>query len=179
MHHHAIVSCKEYVAGWFDSSIHDFLSDLPPQAAGTRYALITCLDSNRAPASLRANSPELQPLKDQTREFGSGLLVPTELLLEANSTQQIFFGFDELWLFPSEPSESKPDSAWLVGPARIGQSTLDQLSVWMSKNGCSLGLGDGEGLNTIVKARGLPRYLIGHSLEQPQSTLSVAASRAT
>lgn len=61
------------------------------------------------------------PLKDHVREFASGLLVPAELLLEANSTQQIFFGFDEVWFFPSDPSEPKPDSAWLVGPARVGQ----------------------------------------------------------
>ncbi len=178
MNHQAIVSYKDYVAGWLDSSIHGFLSDLPQPAAGTECALITCLDSNRAPASLRAKSPELQPLKDQIREFGRGLLVPTELLLEANLNQQIFFGFDEVWFFPSDPSEPKPDSAWLVGPARIGQSTFDQLGAWMSKNGCSLALGGGEGLNTIVRARGLLKYVIGHSIEQPEPTLSVGTSRA-
>jgi len=142
------------------------------------FALITCLDSNRAPASLRTKSPELQPLEDQTRELGSGLLAPNELLLEANSNQQIFFGFDEVWFFPSEPSAPKPDSAWLVGPSKIGQSTLDQVGAWMSKNSCSLALGDGEGLNTIVKARGLLKYVIGHSIEQPEPNVSVGTSRA-
>ena len=44
------VSYKDYVAGWLDSSIHDFLAALSLRTATTRYALITCLDSNRNPA---------------------------------------------------------------------------------------------------------------------------------
>jgi hypothetical protein len=40
------------------------------------------------------------------------------------------------------------------------------------KKDCSLGLGGGEGLNFVVPASGLARYLLGHSIEQPEPSLS-------
>jgi hypothetical protein len=163
-----MVLYKDYVAGWLDSSIHDFLEVLSPNLASTKYALITCLDSNLDPASLREKSPELKSISRETQPLGQGLLLPTELLLQADSRNQLLFGFDELWFFPSKRIEPKPDSAWLVGPARIDQMKLNKLGRWMSRSNCSLALGDGDGLNFIIKAQGLVKYLLGHSIEQPQ-----------
>ena len=56
-----IVSDKDYVACWLDTSIHDFLEVLSPGDSSIKYALITCLDSNRNPVSLeqqRHRQPE-------------------------------------------------------------------------------------------------------------------------
>lgn len=167
-----MVSYNDYVAGWLDSSIHDFLECLPPHDASTKYALITCLDSNTDPASLRKKSPELKSLASKARALKSGLLLPTERLQEVNSRDRIFFGFDEVWFFPSDAIEAKPDSVGLVGPVRIDQAKLDKLGEWLSRCSCSLALGDGEGLNFIVKAQGLVKYLLGHALEQPQPTVT-------
>lgn len=167
-----MVSHDNYVAGWLDSSIHEFLEALSPNAVSTKYALITCLDSHLNPASLRDKSPELKSIASRARALATGLLLPTKLLLEANSRQRIFFGFDEVWFFPSNRIEPKPDSAWLVGPARIDQPKLNKLGKWMSRNSCSLALGDGEGLNLVVRAHGLVRYLLGHSLEQPNASVA-------
>src|SRR2546430_357012 len=97
-----ILSSKGYVAGWLDTSIHDFLQVLPPRAASTKYALITCLDSNPNPVALRNKSPELKSIAKKLHVLGSGLLLPTELLLETDSDKQIFFGFDEVWFFPTK-----------------------------------------------------------------------------
>src|SRR5438270_9517958 len=97
-----IVSYKDYVAGWFDSSIHDFLEVLTPGASSTKYALITCLDSNLNPAALLHKSPELKSLASKVQILGKGLLMPTELLLETKSNNRIFFGFDEVWFFPTK-----------------------------------------------------------------------------
>jgi hypothetical protein len=167
-----LVSYKNYVAGWLDSSIHDFLDVLRPITASTRFALITSLDSNPNPASLRVKSPELRPIVRKTSVVGTGLLLRTELLLEASSEKQIFFGFDEIWFFSSKSIEPKPDGVSLVGPARLDRGRLKQLGKWMSDNDCSLGLGGGEGLNFVVPASGLARYLLGHSIEQPEPSLS-------
>jgi hypothetical protein len=41
----------------------------------------------------------------------------------------------------------------------------------MIANGCSMALGDGEGLNILVRARGLVSHLFGHSINQPVATL--------
>jgi hypothetical protein len=173
-----MASYKQYIAGWLDSSIHDFLEAVPLRLGSMRYALITCLDSNREPESLLKESPELRPLAAEARVLGGGLLLPTRVLREADPPCQLFFGFDEVWFFPDEIRDPKPNSAWLVGPSRITQEKLDNLGEWMSHTSCSLALGDGEGLNFIIKARGLVRCLLGHSIEQLPPGAAFVASPA-
>ena len=158
---------NDYVAGWLDSSIRDFLEGFPPMSAGMKFALVTCIDSNPAPASLLGRSPELQSLLAAATPFGDGLLLPTRSLLEVEAADRLFFGFDEVAFFPAEPGEPKPDAASLVGPARVDQGKLDRLGTWMERTACSLALGDGEGLNYIVKARGVVKHLLGRSIAQP------------
>jgi len=167
-----IVSYKDYVAGWLDSSIHDFLDVLSPSAASIKYALITCLDSNPNPASLRNKSPELESIANKMRILGNGLLLPTELLFETDSRNRIFFGFDEVWFFPTKNVQAKPATVSLVGPARLNQARFNKLGKWMSNNDCPLALGDGEGLNFVVRAHGLVRFLLGYSIEQPDPALA-------
>jgi len=141
-----------------------------------KYALITCVDSNLVPGSLLDKSPELKALEKHAQPLNGGLLLPTRILLEVQKQKQLFFGFDEVWFFPDSAIEPKPSSAWLVGPARIDQAKLNKLAQWMSANSCSLGLGDGEGLNFIVKARGLVKHLLGHSIERPKPRMPFVAS---
>jgi hypothetical protein len=159
-----IVSGKDYVAGWLDSSIHDFLGVLSTHSASTKYALITCLDSNPNPASLRNRSPELKAVADRLEIRGTGFLLPTSLLLATDSRRQVFFGFDEVWFFPTKSIETKPESVSLVGPARLNQARLNRLGKWMSANSCSMALGGGEGLNFVVRAHGLAISLLGYSM---------------
>lgn len=166
-----VVHYKEYVAGWLDTSIHDFLGVFQPDSRAGEFALITCLDSDSNPKSLLKKSRELAIAMKDAKPVKSGLLLPAKLLHAASFRDQVFFGFDEVWFFPSEDIEPKPESAWLVGPNRIDQGKLDQLGRWMAANGCSLALGDGDGLNFIVKARGLMKYLIAQTMVQPEPTL--------
>jgi len=171
-----MVSYNDYVAGWLDSSIHDFFDVFPRHSKSMKYALITCLDSNLDPKSMLKKSPALRSVAREARPLGKGLLLPTALLRQAEFHNQIFLGFDEVWFFPSQRIKPKPPSAWLVGPARVDQKKLDKLGAWMSANSCSLALGDGEGLNLILRARGLTKYLLGHSIDQPQPNVSFVAS---
>jgi hypothetical protein len=168
---------KDYVAGWLDSSIHDFLGHFPTTSKSMEFALITSLDSNPAPSSLLGKSPALRAVARDAKPLKEGILLPTALMLEAHARNQIFFGFDEVWFFPDDKIKPKPESAWLVGPNRIDQRQLDKLGSWMSDNGCSLGLGDGCGLNLIMKARGLVKYLIAYSMSQPQPTAGGEAEK--
>ena len=172
-----MVHCKDYVAGWMDSSIHDFLRVFPEKFESMRYALITCLDSNLNPKSILKKSPELRSIQGEARPVGRGLLVPTTTLLEANACKQLFFGFDEVWFFPGNGIAPKTTSTCLLGPARIDQTKLDELGEWLSRNSCSLALGDGEGLNFVVKARGIVKHLLGHTLDQPQLGETLVHSR--
>jgi len=171
-----IVSYKDYVAGWIDVSIHDFLQNLSPSATDIRFALITCLDSNRNPASLLDVSPELKPIAKRSQVFGQGLLLPAQVLLQANSATQIFFGFDEVWFFPTLHIEPKPKMLSIVGPGRLNRIRLRKVGKWMSENACSMALGSGQGLNFVVQARGLAKYLLGYSIEQPGPSLQAAGA---
>jgi hypothetical protein len=164
---------KEYVAGWLDSSIHDFLAVFPYGSKATAFALITCLDSDLNPRSLLKKSPALKAALNDAKPLKNGLLLPSKLFREASFCDQVFFGFDEIWFFPGDEIEPKPESAWIVGPKRIDQAKLKELGDWMVKNGCSLALGDGDGMNVIVKAHGLVKYLIAHSMSQPEPTLQM------
>jgi hypothetical protein len=164
-----IVSYKDYVAGWIDVSIHHFLEHLSPVAADIRFALVTCLDSNPDPASLLGKSPELKSIAKRSQVLGPALLLSTEVLLHADSSAQIFFGFDEIWFFPDKSIRPKPESLSIVGPARLNQVRLRKLGKWMSENDCSMALGSGQGLNFVVRAQGMARYLLGYSIEQPGS----------
>jgi hypothetical protein len=167
-----LVSYGGYVAGWLDTTIHDFLEVLPPNSASAKYALITCFDSHDNPASLREKSPELQAIRKNCQSLGNGLLVPTKRLLESETENRIFFGFDEVWFFPSKPTRPKPDAANLVGPSRLNQASFDAFGQWMIENSCSIALGGGEGLNFVVRAHGLVKVLLGYSIEQPEPTLT-------
>ena len=162
-----IVSNKDYVAGWLDSSIHEFLEILSPSAAETKYALITCLDSDLYPAALRGKSPELKSMAGKLDVLGDGLLLPTKLLLQTNSRRRIFFGFDEVCFFPEKPTRGKTAALSLVGPARLNQKRFNPLGKWMAETSCSLVLGGGEGLNFVVRAQGLARFLLGSTIERP------------
>jgi hypothetical protein len=169
-----MVHFKEYVAGWLDSSIPDFLELLPRNSSSTAFALITCLDSDLNPATLLKNSPELRAALNGATPLKNGLLLPSRRLRDASVRNQIFFGFDEVWFFPTDMVEPKPDSAWIVGPNRIDQTNFHKLWHWMAENRCSLALGDGEGMNFIVKAHGLVKYLLAHSLLQPEPHLQLS-----
>lgn len=163
----SMVSYKDYVAGWFDTSISDFLEHFPHASRSMDFVLITSLDSNLTPSSLLGKSPQLASVAHRAKAVKSGILLPTAVLLEANASDQLFFGFDEVWFFPTDKIKPKPESAWLVGPNRIDQTKLDRLGAWIADNGCSLALGDGDGLNVIAKARGLVKYLLAYSMCQP------------
>jgi hypothetical protein len=172
--HEPLVHYNEYVAGWLDSSIHDFLGAFPWNSESAAYALITCLDSHTEPASLLRRSAAFRALAAGSTPLQGGLLLPTKLLHKESLRSKLFVGFDEIWFFPTNKVEPKPLSASIVGPRRLDHEALTALGYWMGANGCSLALGDGAGLNVIVKAHGLTKYVIAHSMAQPEPTFQMS-----
>jgi hypothetical protein len=127
---------SDYVTGWLDSTVHDFLETSFAPSSNTKFALITCLDSNLQPADMLASSPELSALKPDAQTIGSALLVPTSTLLRL---PRVFYGFDEVWFFPSKDVLPKPSDFSLVGPKRIDPVRLQVLEPWMTSQRASLG----------------------------------------
>jgi hypothetical protein len=156
---------SDYAAGWMDLSIHDFLSTLEVPSSSITYALITCLDSSFEVASMLAKSPALQPLQRRSKIIGKGVLLTTRRLLEAKRRQRLFFGFDEVWFFDRRKVSPKPEQIVITGPAPITDEQVQRMSKWMHKNGCSLGLGDGTGMNFCARLHGVARDLIKGFME--------------
>lgn len=144
--------CKDYVT-WLDSSICQFLQSLPENLPNIEFALITRLGSE-SPAELFNKSPEIQNSLQKVDLVGDGLLVRTNTL-----GKSIFSEFDEVFFFKDKVSIPKPSDVSIVGPNKISQVAMDKLSPWMENTSCTMALGDGEGLNVIVRDRNLMRYL--------------------
>lgn len=150
----------EYCVGWMDSSIHRFMANIDPPPTSMKYALITCLDSCFEVASILSKSAALSPLKPQAEIVGKSVLVSTRRLLSAERNRQIFFGFDEVWFLPTALVKPKPRGIGLVGPTRLSPDLPAKLVSWMNDNSCTLGLGDGVGLNFVAKLQGLAKYIV-------------------
>lgn len=163
-----------YVAGWLNGTISDFLSEFPRGFEAVKYVLITCLDSDPAPALMLKNNTELGAAIGGATAVQNGLLVPYKSLQKASLRDQLFAGFDEIWFFPSDDVKPKPRTASIVGPHRIDRATIEELGEWLVVNDCLLGLGDGVGVNIIVKADGIAGRVIGHSLAQPEPVFQMS-----
>lgn len=153
---------KDYSAVWVDSTIHDFLVDIEMPPTSMKYALITCLDSCTDVRSMAHKSPDLSALGSQIQFVGKGALVSTRRLLTAERKQRIFFGFDEVWFFPQPPVKPKSNRICLTGPTELTDQFPPGLAEWMKKTNCSVGLGDGTGLNIVAKLRGIAKYVLNH-----------------
>jgi hypothetical protein len=166
---------SEYVAGWIDTTIHDFLSEIEEPSSSMGYVLITCLDSCFDVASLVKQSDHLAGLNGQCRRMGNSVWLTIRQLLAAERRGRIFFGFDEIWFFPHPPNRPKPPEIVITGPNRINDPVLDRLTGWMQSSGCSLGLGDGTGMNFCARLRGVARHLVS-ALSEANSTTYDAGS---
>ena len=149
------------MTGWISSNVGQFLAQFegaPPESM--HWALLTCLDSNTNPAALAQSDHPIGAVLGQGQQLGKGLVFTTKKLLRLEQETPLFFGFDEIWFFHHPPIEPKPDTWWIVGPQAIDAARVAEVEDWMTSTSCSLGLGDGTGLNFCARIRGLPRYLL-------------------
>jgi len=146
---------ENYLGGWIDSSIHSFLYTIETPSSSMRYALITCLDSSTDLKHIIKKSSALRPLGKEGRIVGESLLIETRKLLDAERTERIFFGFDEIWFSSNPGGTPKPRELCLNGPSELHRQMPDTLIQWMQTGNYSLGLGDGTGLNYIAKVRSI------------------------
>jgi hypothetical protein len=144
----------EYLIGWNDATIHDFVSSIGEPAREIKYTLVTCIDSSFNVSALRASSSLLRNLTNDFEVIGDGLLFETKTLAKAEDRSRIFFGCDEVWFSARKDIAPKPQGLVIVGPSRIDARLLEDHAKWLADNKCALGLGDGDGLNYCVKVSG-------------------------
>jgi len=151
---------SNFNTGWIDTTIHDFLATIEEPPSGMTYALVTSLDSTIELAAFVAHNPSHILFQRDYRLIGDGLLLKTRSLLAADREHRLFFGFDEIWFFPSNEIEPKPDNLIIVGPEKVEPSELESHLEWLEKSKCSLGLGDGTGMNFCLKVRGVAKHIV-------------------
>lgn len=151
---------SDFIVGWIDTSVHDFLASLGPPAKDMAFAFITCVDSSFDMPSVLSHSKHLLPIQQQCNLLQGGICVPTQFLVEQDRIGRLFTGFDELWLLAEPPVSPKPGSLIITGPYRISDAALQLANPWMRQNKCALALGDGTGLNYIAKLSGVAKTII-------------------
>ncbi len=157
-----------YRSGWIDTTIHDFLSEIDDPPSSMAYALVTCLDSSFDVASLASRNPKLKGLKEHGKPLGQGVLLSSRRLIALERRQRMLFGFDEVWFFSKSRVAPKPKRVVITGPGKISAETMKAATAWMQRNGGSLGLGDGTGMNFCARLPGVAWYLV-ESLNAVQS----------
>jgi hypothetical protein len=162
----------EYMTAWIDTGIHDFLSVMEQPPSGMAYALITCLDSNFDVKSAVGASTHLDSVRGRATFVGKALLLRTTELLDAERLGRMFFGFDEVWFFARPVTHPKPSGLVIVGPHRVSGELLTRHRRWLDTTGCTLGLGDGTGMNLCFRVRD-PRRSIAAVREEPDNTVTL------
>lgn len=154
-------TASPYTAGWISTTIHDFLSEIEPSTP-IAYSLVTCLDSSFDVAPIVERYAALRELRarGELSMLGKGFFLKTRRLMTIERESRLFFGFDELWLCSKAPAHVKPDDLFVAGPDRISDAAVQSLSHWMQLNHCSLGLGDGTGMNFCAKITGVAKYVV-------------------
>ncbi|HEX7377140.1 MAG TPA: hypothetical protein VF278_08505 [Pirellulales bacterium] len=154
-------AASQYTVGWIGTTVHEFLSEIG-SAPLIAYSLVTCLDSSYDLAPIVERNPTLRDLhhRGELTLLGNGFFLKTRRLMAIDRSSRLFFGFDELWLCSKAPARAKPENLFITGPDRISDQALAPLSDWMHLNHCSLGLGDGTGMNFCAKLTGIAKYVV-------------------
>jgi hypothetical protein len=119
------------------------------------YALITCLDSNFDVKSLARTSKHLDCVRIKAEFVGKGVMLATRNLLGAERRGRIFYGFDEVWFSPRPFTHPKPPGLVITGPNKPSAELEDKSLRWLDATGCTLGLGDGTGMNYCLRVPSL------------------------
>jgi hypothetical protein len=138
--------------GWSRAgTVPAFLEDGADIVAMYPLALITCVDSDHSPLSMALLTDELATTGVDWRTHGTSILLNcADLPALADA---LFNGFDAVWFLQQEPAVLLPPPINATSdrpvPDRLplGTDGVQELVRWMNAQHCTLGIGDGVGLN--------------------------------
>jgi hypothetical protein len=91
----------------------------------------------------------------------------------------LFTGFDELWIPTGLPIAQLPDEANLVAPRELDTEAPAAVLAWLEVSECQLGVGDGYGMNYAVRDLALGRDLGNRMKSGHRKNTSSTQSRLT
>ncbi len=153
-------------AGRLNTSIPVLLGRVPGLLSRFPFALITSIDSSRDLRELRTGN-EIVARFEECRLLGGAITATGETLLAIIEQGNVFNGFDEVWLFPNPPSKPIPAGIWITPPLEITKEMPTGLPEWMRQSACSMGLGDGIGLNYVTGDPSVADFLEQQDFGEP------------
>jgi hypothetical protein len=154
--------------GWLDTSIGALVRHDAGALARFGYWLVTSVDSS---TDLPGNR-SARTIVDRYAGcvfLGQGLIVPGTDAVDVAEEFDLFNGFDEVWLFETQPSKAKPRELSIVSPLNLGSDPVPPpLASWMGQVGCELGLGDGIGLNYAAQNEAVAKLIEGMAASRNQ-----------
>jgi len=132
-----------------ECSVRAWLEEHQVTVARLPFILISTIDSNRPVA-------DMPWAVAKGRSDPGWALSTSPLVISGSSTvelldQNLFTGFDELWVPAQMPVTDPPDDANLVAPRALDVEVPPAVLAWLTLSGCRLGVGDGEGMNYVVR----------------------------
>ncbi len=139
-------------------SVRDWLAANASRIRTLPYVLISSVDSNRAVTDMQWAA---------ARRLGTPAwaLSSAPLVVSGTSTvdlladDDLFTGFDELWIPTRLPVGQPPEEAHLVAPRELDAESPAAILAWLEDSSCRLGVGDGYGMNYALNDLALGREL--------------------
>ena len=148
--------------GWLrDTSIGKLMQSDAPYLSECEFALVTSIDSTSNLRTITTVDTIIQRYP-KSRYLGSGVVLPTARLPEVTNEFKLFTGFDEVWFFREDPHWEPPTGLSIVSPLNLEEDEVPPVVFdWMKISNCTLGLGDGIGLNFATSNEDIGKYLYG------------------
>jgi hypothetical protein len=140
----------EMVAGWLDSTVGEVIDTHRAVFAELPYVLIRSIDSETGAAVARMP----WALQRQGQHPGwalsvDPLVISGASLVDLLGDDNLFTGFDEIWVPSRVPVLRPANVASIVAPRHLNGEVPGDAARWMEDSGCRLGLGDGDGVNWV------------------------------
>lgn len=139
-------------------TVRDWLAAHTARIRDLPYVLISSIDSDRQVA----NMPWAAARRLATPSWAlslSPLVISGASTVDLLADDNLFTGFDELWIPSALPVAQPSYEAWLVAPRELDTEVSAEVLAWLDDSRCRLGVGDGYGMNYAVSDLALGRDL--------------------
>jgi hypothetical protein len=135
--------------GWVEDRIRYLIEDNWHVFYELPWCLVTCIDSTK---DVKSMMKEVIEVDEFCSFLGSGLIVGNGRILARE--YNLFYGFDEIWLYKDCPTVEKPEGVTIVSTRDLSkEDPSKELLEWFKASGCVLGLGDGIGMNYLTTSK--------------------------
>ena len=132
-----------------DLTVRDWLTANASKIRDLPYVLISSMDSDRQVTTMPWVTARC--LNSATWALSlTPLVISGVSAIDLLADDNLFTGFDELWIPTGLPVAQPPEDAHLVAPRELDIECPAGVLNWLDASGCRLGVGDGYGMNYVL-----------------------------